>query len=150
MLKKVTLPITFLFLLALDRFTKALVQQNQNLLNSKLLKLTYSQNNSLFFFNIPLLVLITISIIGLILITIWLRDAYQQKEKLLIIALLLIITGGISNFYDRLFTGFVIDWIWTALLPISIFNFADIYITLGVTLAILSQFSLTKKTKSKT
>jgi len=151
MFKKTILPIIFLSLLTLDRFIKVFVQQNQNLFNSKFLKLTYNQNSNLFFFNIPFPILITISIIGLILITIWFKDAYQQKNQLLKIALLLIITGGISNFYDRLFSGFVIDWIWLAILPFSIFNLADIYIALGVSLVIFSQFLSVKQNKpSKT
>jgi len=49
-------------------------------------------------------------------------------------ALIMIIAGGISNIFDRMINGYVIDFVylhyknmyWPA------FNFADIYISIGI------------------
>lgn len=44
-------------------------------------------------------------------------------------ALLLIIFGGVSNLFDRIYFGYVIDWINVS---ISTFNIADVMIILGI------------------
>ena len=44
-------------------------------------------------------------------------------------ALLLIIFGGVSNLFDRIYFGYVIDWIN---ISTSTFNIADIMIVLGI------------------
>ena len=54
--------------------------------------------------------------------------------------LLIIISGAISNIIDRIFNGYVIDFIyfhykdffWPA------FNFADIYITIGIIMIVIN------------
>ena len=60
-------------------------------------------------------------------------------------SLLIIISGAISNIIDRIFNGYVIDFIyfhykdffWPA------FNFADIYITIGIIMIIINIFRKT-------
>ncbi len=52
----------------------------------------------------------------------------------------LIILGGLSNFFDRIFFGYVIDWIKIFILPISIFNIADLMIIGGITILIVKCF----------
>ena len=51
---------------------------------------------------------------------------------------LLILSGGLSNFIDRLWRGGVVDWIRIPLFFWS-FNLADVMITMGVILLILNQ-----------
>ena len=54
--------------------------------------------------------------------------------------LLIIISGALSNIIDRIFNGYVIDFIylhykdffWPA------FNFADIYITIGIIMIVIN------------
>lgn len=57
-------------------------------------------------------------------------DAYKKKEYTLALFFGMIFVGALSNFYDRLFLGYVIDFIrvpsW------SVWNFADMYIIGGV------------------
>lgn len=44
----------------------------------------------------------------------------------------LIMAGGISNCIDRIFRGYIVEFIdFTGLINIPIFNFADIYILIG-------------------
>lgn len=47
-------------------------------------------------------------------------------------ALLLIISGGIGNFIDRLRLGYVIDMVHLDFMNFAIFNVADSYLTVGV------------------
>ena len=63
----------------------------------------------------------------------------QAKNKIEKIGLLIIIAGALSNIFDRAMNGYVIDFIylhyrgfyWPA------FNFADIYISIGVFIVVL-------------
>lgn len=57
-------------------------------------------------------------------------------SKLSIVSLSLIISGAIGNLIDRLFRGYVIDYISFTLFKreMAIFNAADIFITFGVIL----------------
>jgi signal peptidase II len=74
-----------------------------------------------------------------------LKKAYFQKKLTPLFALTLIIAGAMSNVLDKLFYGFIIDYI--NLGPWSIFNLADLMIWAGTTILIISY---TKKDSSKT
>lgn len=64
--------------------------------------------------------------------------AYQQKNNFHIIGLSLIIFGSISNLIDRVYFGFVIDYI--DLKYYTVFNLADVMIVMGVIVIILDSF----------
>lgn len=49
----------------------------------------------------------------------------------------LVIAGGLGNFIDRLFHGYVVDMFYFVPINFPIFNVADIYITCGVFLFII-------------
>ena len=51
------------------------------------------------------------------------------------LGILLILAGGVSNLFDRIWRGRVVDWICIPLFPWR-FNLADIGITLGIVLII--------------
>ena len=69
----------------------------------------------------------TIAIIGL---TIYLFK-YRPKSKFVQITLAMIIGGGIGNMIDRIFLGYVIDFVDFTLINFAIFNMADAFITVG-------------------
>lgn len=50
----------------------------------------------------------------------------RMKNKWLLAALTLIITGGTGNLIDRVFDGYVVDFIDVHIINFAIFNFADI------------------------
>ena len=83
-----------------------------------------------------------IILIGLIIIFVLLYWMYTINDKLEKLGLLLIIIGAISNIFDRVINNYVLDFIflhykeyyWPA------FNFADIYISIGVLLIIIVIF----------
>ena len=71
---------------------------------------------------------------------------YKINNKLEKLGLLLIITGAIANIGDRLINNYVLDFIylhynqyyWPA------FNFADIYISIGIIIIIIQSFKIFK------
>ncbi len=74
------------------------------------------------------IILASVAIMGIV---IWyLVDAYKRKNFFHVFAWSVIIVGGLSNFYDRVVYGYVIDWLivpWNAVI-----NLADVYITIGI------------------
>ena len=60
-----------------------------------------------------------------------------QKSLWLVLSLVLIISGGIGNFIDRLHLGYVVDMVQLDFIDFAIFNVADSYLTVGVLLLIL-------------
>jgi len=58
--------------------------------------------------------------------------SWQKRDFLLMTGFSLIISGGLSNLFDRIYFGYVIDWIRVFFLPISIFNIADLMIVGGI------------------
>lgn len=127
--------LTLLFLnislIVLDRLTKWLVSD----------KSIVFKNPKLYFWNVNSVLLYIISgailllLIFLFFKTLNLKKKNKKTERrnfLLSAGLLFIIFGGASNLFDRIFFGYVIDWIRVFFLPISIFNIADIMIVLGL------------------
>lgn len=69
----------------------------------------------------------------------------QFVDKKMKMFLSLIIAGGISNSIDRIFRGFVVEFIdFTDLIKFPIFNIADIYILIGwiAMAAIFAKFTI--------
>jgi signal peptidase II len=58
------------------------------------------------------------------------------NDKLFIISSMLVVGGGVGNLIDRIFRGFVIDYIKLSFFP-PVFNFADICISIGGMLLIV-------------
>ncbi|BAF61714.1 signal peptidase II [Candidatus Vesicomyidisocius calyptogenae] len=79
-----------------------------------------------------------ISAISSVIISIWiLRTPLRYKFKL--ISLVLILSGAIGNMIDRITNGFVVDFIdfHYSGFNYPIFNFADIFISVGVVVLII-------------
>lgn len=53
------------------------------------------------------------------------------KDKWIIYCLSLIIAGGIGNLIDRVFRGFVVDYIYVKIIDFPVFNLADICVCVG-------------------
>jgi len=88
-------------------------------------------------------------IIGLLIVSFIFYLMLTSSEKLEKWGLLIIISGALSNIIDRIYSGYVIDFIyfhykdfyWPA------FNFADIYITIGILVIFTNVIIKIKKTK---
>lgn len=90
---------------------------------------------------------IPLKILTLILIFLifyyYIKVEYKNKNILVDIAFLCIIAWAIWNGYERIFHSEVIDFIWIQ--KFAIFNFADVYISVGWWLYLLTQFIWAKK-----
>lgn len=73
-------------------------------------------------------------------LTAWLVIHPQDHTKLMRTGLWMVVGGGLGNLYDRLVYGHVIDFIELEFIRFAIFNVADIFICVGVGLAILGMF----------
>lgn len=130
-----------LLVIILDRITKILVE---NLLDGKVINIiknifyfTYVRNDGAAFsiLESKVLLLIIISLIALIFLI-----YYVTKKDKNNIGYFFLIGGIIGNLIDRVFLGYVIDFIGVYNFPI--FNIADIFIVLG---AIFVLFEKDKK-----
>ena len=84
------------------------------------------QGKMLFFY------VVTLIVIGVVIL--WIRRLDVKKEKLLVIALSLILGGAIGNFIDRVMYQHVVDFINTYIFgyDFPIFNIADSALCMGV------------------
>ncbi len=65
----------------------------------------------------------------------WIK--FRPKNTLLCTALALVFSGALGNGIDRVFYGYVIDFIRTDFIRFPIFNIADIAITFGAILLVI-------------
>ena len=80
--------------------------------------------------NTIIFILTNIIVLGVLIIYALLKR--DKLDKKIIIAIALIISGGIGNLIDRIFRGFVVDYIdFNPLIKFPVFNVADIAVVLG-------------------
>ncbi len=97
--------------------------------------------------NDPTLNQIVVSIVILLIISYFLYLLIKTQDKVFQFTLTLILSGALGNFIDRIFRGFVIDFIdiyigkyhWPA------FNIADSCITVGFVILMMNILFLNKK-----
>ncbi len=155
-LKKISLSNFFLILaiFLLDRISKIYVidqskkSLSNNLFLSDYLNISLMWNEGIafglfafdesFFYNF-----ITILIIMVIIIVFFMILKNKGYKKY---SLILILGGALGNLYDRIFFGAVPDFIDFHIRDFHwfVFNVADIFISIGVIIMILSEFMVTK------
>jgi len=129
----INLLVSILFLI--DRLTKwralGIPEGGVFLFSEKFVGLRFYKNFNLIF-NIALPEGLMFGLIGIILaVVVWLLvKNYRRENIFLIFSLSLIIVGAVSNLIDRLYFGFVVDFI--SFFDYSIFNLSDVYIVGGV------------------
>ena len=134
--------------IALDQVTKQLITSTMELGDSNpiinnFLYITYHRNQGAAFgiFQGQMLFFYVVTAITVIGILIWLRKLNVKEDRVLAIALVLILGGALGNFIDRVRYQAVIDFIHTVWWGNSfpIFNVADIALVCG---AILMLFDI--------
>ena len=102
------------------------------------LKLTYLENRGMAFGMMQgqkwLLVWVTAFVL-LILIAGIMMGKIRRPATLFTVSV--IIGGGVGNLIDRIYRGYVIDYINVSLIDFPIFNFADICVTCGTIVLLL-------------
>jgi len=140
------------FFVFCDLITKFFIKNNFLINESKkinsFLDIVYIQNYGVSFGFLSGLVsywiLVIVGLLVTSLIYYLMINSFKRLEKL---AYFIIIIGALSNILDRIINSYVVDFIslhydnfyWPA------FNFADIYITIGIIMLIISFFIKSKK-----
>ena len=122
----------------LDQLIKIIIKSkifnSSIILIPHVLNLTYVQNTGAAFGigsnSTSMFVAVNVVIIGLI--TYFIFSKKEELSKLILIALHLVLAGGIGNLIDRIARGFVIDYIdISPLIKYPVFNLADIFVVIG-------------------
>ena len=127
--------------IVLDRITKIYAVKHfiSNPHSGSLINLTYLDNRGAAFGILQdkriLFVILTLAIVLYLLY--YFITNLKSNPLVLNIAFSLIISGALGNFYDRLFQGYVVDFIEFAFVDFPVFNIADIFVTVGCGLLII-------------
>jgi len=134
-----------IFCIVVDQLTKFLAEKfidiNQTLtVLPDILSITKVYNTGAAFslFNGSTVVLILISIAALLLILTFVLKKDSTMNKGEVIGLAFIAGGAVGNLIDRLIYLHVIDFLQIEFITFPIFNFADIFINIGVIILIVS------------
>lgn len=125
----------------LDRISKSYAISHfiENPVYGKLINLIYVENKGAAFGilqNKRLFFIILTLVVVIYLLYYFIRNM-KSNPKLLNLSLSLIVSGALGNFYDRLFHGFVVDFIEFSFFSFPVFNVADILVTVGSVLLII-------------
>ena len=114
-----------------------------------LFDITYVQNQGAAFSILSgkLSVLSLISVVFCVgVIVYWIKK--KPSHPLLCTALTMMFAGAFGNAIDRIFRGFVVDYIQTTFITFPVFNIADIGITVGAALLVLYVILFDKEDKN--
>lgn len=80
-------------------------------------------------------IFILIGLAALIIISYFI---YQKRNSLVYVgSLLLLLSGALGNLIDRVINGYVVDMFQLEFMNFPIFNLADVYITIGITIFVI-------------
>ena len=118
-------------LIAFDQAFKVFTEHQSVTLIPGILRIHYTENHgfSLGLFDQAFIPALLVS--ALVLAGVWLLRARLAQSSPLRFPLLLICSGAIGNLIDRIFLGYVRDMIDVLFIRFYVFNFADIYVTVG-------------------
>ena len=142
--KKMLIIIT-ICLIIIDQFIKIIaIKSLTDPIGNDFLGLEIVHNTGMAFgFNDGNIKNIFLTIFVLLIVLNFVKNQIERIDNKTTIALSLVIAGGISHLIDRIFRGFVIDFI--KIYKIPNFNFADICIVLGWGFLIVFLIDYTKK-----
>lgn len=127
-------------LIILDQIVKILMIDKILIVIPGFLNFTYTKNlGAAFGLGNPVMVLIVniLLVVGIIIFIIKYKDKITSY-----IPITMLLAGAIGNLIDRIFRGYVIDFIDINLFNFPVFNIADICVVLGVIILI---FEIIKK-----
>lgn len=130
-------------MIGVDQLSKYLIEQNIALYESipvidKVLNFTYIRNEGAVFGILQDMRWLLISLTAIILVVclgLVIKKAF--KSRMMNWAIMIILAGGIGNMIDRIFRGYVVDFIDVQFVDFYIFNIADCCVVVGVVLIFL-------------
>ena len=138
--------IIVLIIIALDQISKYWVVNNIGLTDSitvipDVIDFVYVKNTGAAFSFLANktygIILLSCVSVAFCIAVVWFMIKKKPKNKLLTISLALMLSGAIGNVIDRIFRGYVVDFIETTFINFPVFNVADIAITIGAVLVII-------------
>ena len=142
------------FLVALDQLTKfwaILALKNAVPVTAVpgVLQFSYVENTGIAFgflqdmhwFVIP------VNIVILLVCIFMARMFVKQNKKISVAALCLIASGAVGNLIDKIFRGYVVDFIETVFMDFPVFNLADVFVCCGAALLAFYILFLDKEEK---
>ena len=138
--KKYIIIIFGIAILLIDQLTNALVIEQNLIVIPNIINITYTENTAMAFGigqnNLFFIIIINIIVLGIIIKLI--KEKQEQIDLKILTSLILILSGGIGNLIDRIFRGYVVDFIDINFMSFPNFNIADISITVGILILIIS------------
>ena len=140
--------LSVLLLLTIDRLTKFLIIKSPDqgffLIEKKYFTFGFKfLGNKNLAFSIPLpQIFIIVCVIIIVIYLIYLLYNYCLEKKYLdCLFLLMVICGALSNLFDRLYFGYVIDFInaYFGFFKFAVFNIADAMIVAGIACLIIKE-----------
>ncbi len=118
--------------------------------DTKILNLTYLENDGAIFGSFAGMRWVLICVTALLMACCAYYMIKHKEEKLTLISMILIISGGLGNIIDRLFrNGRVVDYFDVQFMDFAIFNFADCCVVVGVILFLIQIIFFDFKKKDK-
>ena len=139
--------------MGLDRFSKILAVKYLSggtpvTVIPHILGLRYTENTGAAFSmlskNTDFLIIITIVSMAFLVYLIFIKKYGTVIERAL---MTVVLAGGIGNLIDRIVSGYVVDYFEFLFMNFAVFNVADIYITVGITLYLV--YALCEEYKNK-
>lgn len=129
----VAIPTAFVLLLG-DRITKMVAPEFFNepyVLVPGFLELSFLGNrNFIFYWEVPIWIILLVISVVMVMLGWQFVKVFQAKQYMSALLLTIVFVGALSNVYDRIFLGYVIDFVRVPFW--SVFNFADVYIVGGI------------------
>ena len=156
-MKTTTTSFLIIFLVVLDQISKILISsylslgESLNLLPFLNFTLIHNSGIAFSFFddggNISRWLLV-VAVSGILAYLLFLMYKITSKNRLELMSFILIISGGLGNLVDRVFLGYVVDFVHVFYQDYSfyVYNMADSYITVGIILY-LSYFFFIERTE---
>jgi signal peptidase II len=134
------IPISFL----IDQYCKKraeihLSNKSKSIIGNRInLSLVFNEGAFLGFMKKKKSILKLINVMIVIFLGLFYIKSYTKQNKIFNIGMALILGGGISNIYDRIYRKKVADYFSFSIKPKIYFNLADMFIFLGSFLMVLS------------
>lgn len=139
--------VVILLLIAVDQLLKIIMQNwlmngPPHVLLEGVLGLTYLENKGAAFGMMQNMRWLFILLTGVVIaVALYLLAAGKIKSRWLVAGCVLFTAGGAGNLIDRIFRGYVIDYVEPLFVNFAIFNFADSLVTVGAGIVIVKMLA---------
>lgn len=137
--------LSFVILVLIDQASKLYITSNLKLHDAIIVidgvfEIHYIQNRGAawgMFENQQLLFMISTIVACILGVIFFVKCVNANKLKGLQVCIVMILSGAIGNFIDRITVQYVIDFLYFKLIDFPVFNIADCYVTIGFFITII-------------